>query len=254
LKQSKKETIFFDFQKAMDEYFKSEFNPDYIMINTSPELNDSRPFMWSGYDVQPMYTYLIDLTNGIDSLWNSLKKELRRDIQKTEADENLKIEVGDFEHYKKIYDLVCRRYKDQERIVNVPKDYLIEIYKNFKDNIRVVPAFYKNEIISGEIQILFKDKMTGWIGVPKTNLEYISPNALIQWKSLDYAIKNGMKYYEEMGANTERLCKYKSKFNPSLKMYFSIKKMGTKTKVIESFYLNLIKPVKNKFSFGGVPE
>jgi hypothetical protein len=50
--------------------------------------------------------------------------------------------------------------------------------------------------------------------------------------------------YIEIGANTERLCKYKSKYNPKLLISFSSKKyISHMSKIIETIYVKLFKKI-----------
>jgi len=47
-------------------------------------------------------------------------------------------------------------------------------------------------------------------------------NDLIHWRIIRDAIDEGYTTYDLVGANTERLCRYKSKFNPALRTYYSM--------------------------------
>ena len=61
-----------------------------------------------------------------------------------------------------------------------------------------------------------------WVGIPKSDLAGISPNALIQWEAIRWARKNGLEYYEEMEAGDDpRLIHFKAKYNPDLVIWYS---------------------------------
>lgn len=45
LKQNKRESLFMEFQNAVDEFIVSELKADYISVKTPPEMIDCRPFV-----------------------------------------------------------------------------------------------------------------------------------------------------------------------------------------------------------------
>jgi len=246
LKQSKKESIFVGFQRSVDEFISSEFGADYIYISTPPGLLDSRPLRWTGYDTRPVYSYLIDLTSGIDHIWKQLKKKLRQNINK-ERKRGIRIEEGSKNELEMIYNLLLERYEEQKRIVTVPKDYLLELYNClYPENMKIHIAKYQDEFIGGLIDLYYKDRASSWIGNPKPRLESINATDLLQWEAIKTAYDNGCKYYEEIGAGTERLCRYKSKFNPELSIHFSATKYNLLGYLAENSYVGILKPLYGK--------
>ena len=111
LKQDKKETLFREFQNKVDELVKSELKPSYTFISSSPGLLDVRPFKWSGYHVEPAYTYLLDLSNGETRVWEHFKKNLRNDISRTREREVF-VEEGSKEDLAWISKALAERYKN----------------------------------------------------------------------------------------------------------------------------------------------
>jgi len=248
LKQSKKESIFINFQKAVDEFISSELKADYVLISTSPGLLDPRPFKWTGYNVRPSYSYLINLSNGADYVWKQLKKHLRQSINKTKR-EGVSIEEGSKEELEAIYNLLNERYKEQERIVTVPKRYLFDLYDSFyPENLKIFVAKYKGEIRTGIIDIWYKDKVTTWIGSTKTYLRGISPNDLLFWETIRKGCEHGFKQYEIIGAaGNRRLHSYYSKCNPELLLWFSARKYSSFVpKLLETAYSKILKPTYGK--------
>ena len=50
-------------QKALDTYLKNELKSHFFTVRFSPFHTDVRPFIWDGYDVEPVFTYLFNLKN-----------------------------------------------------------------------------------------------------------------------------------------------------------------------------------------------
>ena len=112
LKQDKKESIFIKLQDEVDRYLFSELNCKYVRIRSSPGLFDSRPFTWSGYNVEPLYTYRINLTNGPAHVWENFDRQLRVTINKT-IREGVIVENGNKEDMEFIHSSSSRRYIEQ---------------------------------------------------------------------------------------------------------------------------------------------
>ena len=244
LKQDKKESIFIEFQRKVDEFIKSELESNYILISTSPGLLDARPFKWTGYHVEPIYNYIIDLNKGDDYAWQQFKKNLRQNINRA-IREGICIEEGSKEGLEWILNAFARRYKEQGKVASISKEYILDLYNAFyPQNLKIFVAKYNGEVVSGMVDIYYKDKVVSWLGNMKANVEGASPNELLQWEAIKSAIDHGLKYYEEMGANTERLCHYKSKYNPDLLICFSAKKYSSIiSKLAEVAYFKVLRPM-----------
>jgi len=241
LKQNKKESLFNQFQKEVDAYISNDLNPSYIHILTIPDFIDSRPFLWLNYNVTPKYNYVIDLSHGLDFVWKNLKKKLRQNICK-EDKKGVVIRKGTEKDMQEIYSLLSERYKDQDKNTRVNSDYLISLYSHFHpQNMKISVAEYEGEILGGLIDLYYKNKASSWIGNPKPKNTSIQSTDLLQWEAIKRSYNTGCSSYEEVGANTQRLCRYKSKFNPDLSINFSAKKTDLLASISEKTYNKLLR-------------
>jgi len=240
LKQDKKEFIFIEFQRSVDEFIREEMRAHYSLIKTAPGILDARPLKWNGYIVEPIYNYVIDLRKGADSIFKNFKKKLRQNINRAKR-RGISVEEGSKEDLEWIYETIVTRYEEQNRKTSLSKGYLIDLFNTFHpQNMKIFVAKYNGELIGGMIDFYYKNKVTSWLGNVKSNVGGMSPNELLQWEAIKHANKCGMEYYEEIGANTERLCHYKSKYNPNLLLCFSAKKYNTFfAKFVEYAYLTV---------------
>ncbi len=227
LKQDKKETIFMQVQEAVDTYLFGDQGCKFARIRTSPGLYDSRPLRWSGYTVEPFYTYRLDLTRGISTVWEQFDRKLRGDINKA-VREGVTVREGGRDDMIFIHDLLFKRYIEQGMKPRNYKPFLLDLYEKFsQEHLRIFVAEHKGERIGGTINICFQGIMYLWVGIPKTDLPGISVNDLIQWESIKWAEAHGLSFYEEMDAgNDPRLRHFKAKYNPDLLIWYS----GTKYK------------------------
>ena len=222
LKQDKKESTYLQIQQEMDKYIFETKGCKYARIRSSPGLYDSRPLRWAGYTVEPYYTYRIDLTKGIDQVWEQFDRKLRVEINKAVRD-GVTVRTGDKEDLEFIHDSLYKRYQEQGLKPFDNKKYLLALYNTFfPDNLKIFVAEYKGQRIGGTINLCFKNSMYLWVGIPKSDLAGISPNALIQWEAIRWSHEHGFVFYEEMEAGDDpRLIYFKSKYNPDLVIWYS---------------------------------
>ena len=248
LKQHKKETFFIDTQKALDLYIADELHADYVSIFLPPNLQDPRPFSWTGYGLRPVYDYVIDLRGSLDQIRANFGKNLRMAISQGEK-RGFVAETGNSDAWRTLYSLMVSRYEQQNKSVRVPIEYLEAVQKTFPDTIKTIVVKYEGEIVTGCIDILYRDELLSWIG----NLRPLkklspSPNDLCCYYEIAYAKQKALNYYiTAEAAGNPRLHEYYSKFNPDLRIRFSVKKASFLAQTCESAYVQVIKPVFDRF-------
>ena len=242
LKQNKKETNYLQVQEELDNYIFKINGCKYARIRTSPGLYDSRPLRWSGYTVDPLYTYRIDLTKGIDYVWEQFERKLRGMITKS-LKEGVTVRLGDKEDLEFIHTLLYNRYTQQGIQPTDYKNYLLDIYQQFSpENLKIFIAEYQGERISGTLNLCWKDVMYLWVGVPKIELSGVSPNDMINWEAIKWAHMNGFHYYDEMDSGDDpRLRHFKSKYNPDLAIWYSATKYSSFFYKVSENLFNIIR-------------
>ncbi len=223
-KRSKIERYFLDFWKAIDEYVATNFSPSYILIHTSPGILDARPFKWCGYYVEPRYTYVVDLNRRLEDVWLQLSRSLRRDIKK--AWKIFEIRSAKLEDLSALYDIMRKRGR-----IHCSLDYLGEIFKTFNKNIVAFVAEFEGEVVSGIVNLIYRNRVQFWIGLPRVDLP-TSPNGSLLWSSIEWAKAQGYGVYEIMSAEEYELFPFKSKFNANLEIYFSVRKFGAFARIL----------------------
>jgi len=236
LKQSKRESIYKDFQRSVEDFI-SKLKPHYISVSLTPFM-DPRPFIWSGYRLNANFDYYLILTRE-EEVWKNFDLNLRQHIKRAEK-KGIKIEEGSKEDLEFIYDSLLRRYREQKRTVTVPKDYLMELYDAFyPENLKVFIARYEGKNVGGIVALIFKDKIVFWIGAAKPEMKKVSPNDLAQWEAIRWGCSHGLRVYEEIGAGTERLVGFKNKYNPELSIRFTAVKSSLLSSIFEKIYPKL---------------
>jgi len=239
LKQEKKESLTIDFYTKVDKFIHDNFKPHYTYFKFPPGLIDCRPFKWLGYQANPVYSYLLDISIGLSNLKSNLSIQARRNVKKAEKD-GMSFELGSMEELEILYGMLYGRYTEQEREIPISKDYLLDVVFNrfFPENLKVFVIRHRdNEIVSGGVKLCYKDRVIDWIGQPKTTIR--TANDYLHWCVMKWGVEHKLHYYEIIGAGTQSICQFKSKFNPSLEIYFELKKSTIAGTLAEKLYRKL---------------
>jgi len=254
--QEKWESLYFDFLNSVENFIAHDLKAQYISISLAPDLQDSRHFTWAGYSFAVQYDYVTDLSKGAEFLFQTLDKKQRQDINRAKK-RGISVEIGGGKELGVIIDLMTDRYEQQEKIITVTREYLMDIYDVFKENMVIFIAKYEDEIITGLIDLTYKDTIYSWIGNARPRIPISpSPNDLVGWEAIKYGCDHNFKSHVTMSAaGNQRLHTYYStKFNPDLKIRFSAKKTSFLTGVLEKGYKNILKPLRGKMKSRGLLE
>jgi len=230
LKRCKRESRVLKLIEDINEFIEG-LKPNFVLIHTL--LEDVRPFKWLNYEVEPRYTYVLDLKS-IDDVWKGYHRSLRRGIEKAKR-KGITVRSGDRRDLEIIFDLL----NDRNRI-HTTKDFVFDVYDNF--NVEVFVAEHQGESLSGIVNVCYGNRVYFWIGSPKFSFKGVNPNELVFYESMKWALENGYREYEIMGADDRTLYDFKRKFNGKLKMFFTVRKLRPSIlRVLEATYRS-IKP------------
>jgi len=238
LKQRKRERRNRRFVTAALEWLADECSPKYERFVTPVGYGDPRPFTWEGFDVSPRFTYQVDLRPGSEAVMDSFKKSLRSDIRRS-LDEDYDVRRGDRSDVAFVVERVRERYEAQGESYSLQTDYVTDLYDALADDhAAVYVGHVDGERVSGIVRPAFDGTMYYWQGGGKPDLP-LPMNDLIHWEMIQDAIAEGIETYDLVGANTERICQYKAKFNPDLRPYYEVER-GTRA-------MNLVSEVYRRF-------
>ncbi len=237
LKQHQKENSLNKVADKINEEIK-KISPNYVSISLGTNFFDIRPFKWNGFDVDISYTYVIDLEKSLDIIWNEFDKDCRREIRTTDKYNISLKQTNDVETF---YTIMGNRYNKQGLTLPlISPEYFKEILSTFPKNIKIYFLYNNEDIVDITANYEYKNRLVfwkGWVSLDKS----IHSNEYLTWEFIKKAKSEGFTKLEIQGANTKRLCLFKSKFNPSLEMSFSLYKKDSFGKLAEWAYLNFMK-------------
>jgi lipid II:glycine glycyltransferase (peptidoglycan interpeptide bridge formation enzyme) len=236
-KQHKRELAYLDFQASIDQFI-AKLGARYIGITTSPGLLDIRPFLWSQYKVIPLYTYKIDLSPGKEIVCGAISQKVKQNVRNAEKRGIIVTESNDSESVEHIIYSLMRTFGKQQLKSPVQKGYLQELFEKFRQTgLKIYLANYEGKVIGSLMCSVYKETLVTWVGGSRNDSNNLEANELLTLYTLNKAIDEGFSWYELMGANTRRLCDFKSRFCPQPSLYFQINKAGFLGKMAEKTYI-----------------
>ena len=235
LKQRRKEKYLTDIVNELNGEIK-KLAPNYLSILTIPSFTDVRPFKWNDYEIDVGYEYVIDLTRSLDDIWGGFDATCKKNIKNTGRSGLVLKESDDVETFYKEMGERLSQKGQASMYQNQDPGYLREVLKSYPENVRMY-FLYDGDGISG-MQVIceYKDKFTLWLGSASGHY-----NEYLMWELIKIMKARGLKLFEIPDADTMRLSPFKAKFNPSLEIDYSIRKMDTLGKIAEWTFVNVIK-------------
>lgn len=235
-KQHRFELANLAFQKSIDDFIK-KIHADYILISTSPGLMDMRPFQWAGYDVRPSYTYIIDLSIGMEVIKSNLSKSLKNNINRGYKKGLVFSEESGLKSVDIIFQQVKQRYQDQGLVLPLNYEYLKDLFNKFEG--QAIKAYFvklDDDIVGGMFCTVHNDTMSEWVGSWRNYQTCEEANEILRWECINRAREEDYGWFEIIGANTLNLCNSKSQFNPTVICSFQLNKSNIKGKLAERAY------------------
>jgi len=232
-KRRKREKVNATFTEAVLEDMGIEDSLTLFRMMCPTSYPDPRPYVWSELSLDTSFTYHLSVDENIEDLRSSFSKSLRREIRDAE-ELDVSIERGGTESVGQIYDRTHERYAEQDRGFALDRAYVEDLTEALAEVDRCrtyVARDDEAEYLSGVVVLYSNDAAYFWLGGNRSVHEGTSVNGLLHWNIIeDIAAGEPLESvdtYDLMGANTERLCRYKSKFGASLVPYYSVESDGT---------------------------
>ena len=237
LKRRKRDRRHRRFIAAALEWVDERESPRYWTIRTTCGYEDVRPFSWNGFEVEPRYTYIVDIDQSPDELLSQFSSDLRRKLRR-EYDVDYEI-TEDHSAIDQIVELTRERHREQGEHYPITGAYVRDLADRLPEGtIRPYVCRIDGELAGGLIDVESEETAGAWIANGKTDAP-IPVNDLLEWRVCLDAMDRGRTTFDLMGANHERIYSYKAKFAPELVEYHSAKKWLPGMKTASRLYQTL---------------
>ncbi len=234
LKQRRAEKRHRRFVGAALDWVDDVVDPRYVHVRTDPSHPDPRPFLWNGFDATPRHTYRVDLSLGPETLLERFSGDARRNVDV--ENDGVTVRLGGRDEAAAIFDQVRARYAEQDEQFGVSTSFATDLYDELDDeHVRPYVCTVDGEFVGGILTLWDETTVYGWQGGVKTDAD-VPLNDMLDWHVMREAMDGGRSTYDLVGANTPRLCEYKSKFAPDVCTYHSLERAGLSAKAAVGLY------------------
>ncbi|KTG07824.1 hypothetical protein AUR64_01995 [Haloprofundus marisrubri] len=244
-KRRKRERVNREFTKEVLDDLQLDTSLSFFRMVCGTDYPDPRPYSWNEMRVNPYFTYVLDTENtSTDNLLSSFSKSLRREIRDAEETDVTIEAVPASEGAKLVYEDAKSRYEEQGENYQLSWPYVRDLTNALSDAGRCqvyVARAPDGEYLSGITTLYSNDMAYFWQGGTISEYDGTTVNSLIHWRIIqDIADGNApidsVTAYDLMGANTERLCRYKAKFGAELVPYYTVESSGASMDMAKKAY------------------
>ena len=165
----------------------------YILIkNYKSEISDMTAM--KGY-----VTDILTLDGDVGRIWQGFNAKLRNQIRKAEQN-NLKV-VTDNENVNDFYYVLSSNIKGHGTPV-YGISFINNILSCFPDDACITVVKFKDRLIGGALNIIFKDTMYVPFAASLRKYFYLCPNNILYWELIKKAVDNGCRYFD-FGRSTQ---------------------------------------------------
>ena len=234
MKRRKRERRHRRFVEAALDYVDDRIAPRFVNVRTAVGYDDPRPFLWNAFSPTPRYTYHVDLTKGPDELLAEAGSDLRSNVRKTD-DDAFEITTGGRVGMEQVLTNVRRRHEDQGVSYNVTPGLVRDLARVAPDAFTSYLCTVDDSFVGGMIVASDDDTVYRWQSFAQFDAS-VPVQDLLDWHVVSEAIDDGIETYDLVGANDQRLCKYKAKFAPDVETYYRLHRNGPMMEAIAKIY------------------
>lgn len=235
LKQRKAEKRHRRFVEAVDEAIREAFDPHYTHVRSGPAYADPRPFIWNDFAPEPRYTYEVDLEPEQDDLFMTFSGDVRENVRRAD-DDRYELLEGDAADAERIVEWVRERHDEQGVSFDVPPAFVADLYRALPDGtVRVYVCHSDGNFVGGEITLEDDQTLYGWQAAADYDHD-LAVSDLVVWHLLRDGRERGLERYDLGGANDPRLCRYKAKFNPEVRPYYTLERSSRAVTGLKELY------------------
>lgn len=214
---------------------------------------DPRPYSWNDLSMEPQFTYVVDIAgcDDVEDVMGGFSKSLRNEMRRLD-DVDLSIEIEGVESALRVYDDVVEQFAEHDETAPASRPFIRDLLSTLDDDRwRVYVARGPGGAYqSGIITLFSNDLAYYWQGGVRASYENISVNNLLHRVILEDLVADpeleSITGYDLVGANTERLCEYKGKFNGELRPYYVVESSGLEMQLAKSTYKKIAGSLSKK--------
>lgn len=208
-----------------------QFKPEYILIKTRLPLanNDEYSYFYTDYSY---YTFILDLTEGLQNVWNEKIKSKTRNQVRKGLKNILDIRIGYLDIIDDFYRVIATCWRDLGTPIH-SIDFFRNILINFKEKSKLIVIYYQNKPVSSALVLITDNTVHHpYAGTIKRH-NHLSINNALYYKIIEYACSLNIKYFDmgrsKLGQGTYR---YKEAWGAQpLQLFYYYYKLQNKERI-----------------------
>lgn len=182
--------LFFEYKRRLPRYVVyTEIRPIFDPQGISGTLLDL------GYNRIGHYNLLMNITPDAPDLWNRMHKERRRNVRKAQEYGLEFKEVVAQQEINVIIALILKTYK-RKRVPISSTDALKKANLFLCGSVRYFAAFYKGEMIAGQIRLYYNDLAYAWYAGSDEKHFKMYPNDFLMWNVICWSHEHGYRVFD----------------------------------------------------------
>ena len=240
-KQRKREHVNREFIQLVLDDIEPNSLRSVLRLECPLSFEDPRPFHWANLDVGIRFTYVLDLSDTTpEDVMAGFTRDLRKQIRNA-SELDVTIEPEGLESALRIFDEVDARYDEHGDTIPLTRELYGDLVEALGDRCRVYVARDDEGEYLGGVTVLYSNEHAlFWQGGVATQYQGVSINSLLHWRIIKDIFEDpeleSITGYDLFGANTPRLCEYKSKFGATLTPNYVIESNGVGMAVAKRAY------------------
>lgn len=182
---------------------------------------DMQPFLWRGFRVAPAYSYVIDLSETQEALWQTMSSDRRKSIKKAQKDAILIEETRDFERILKLVKMTFERQGQRLASKHVER-VLFSFSRDDNSFARVAVSGGRDVACTYCVH----DERTAYylLGGYDAEHRHHGAAATCMWESIRRAHDLGLEEFDFEGSSVPPIERYFRGFGGALKHSFKVTK------------------------------
>ena len=214
---------------------------DFFYQNFSYSFTNWLPFYWRGFNQTTKYSYLLDGSEDLQTIFNNLDTKTRRNIKKAQSF----VEIYEEDDIEVFYNIQKMTFERQ----NLSSPFTLDFLRNFDDKLKankarkIFAAKDKENNIHTASYIVWDEKMVyGLMTGNNTAFRNSGANSLILWHIINFAKENN-KGYDFCGSVIESIESFCRRFGLKQTPYYVISKNFNNRYIVCKFIVNIIRNI-----------
>ncbi len=215
--------------------FLAKLNCSLIEIALPHSIVDTQPFQWKNFSVSPKYTYILNLNEDVNCLWDHFSSQRRKSIRKAENDKLIVKKVTNFNETRT---LIEKTFNRQNKKINLQVlDNILNIFADESNSFAFVAYADKRPIA---VTFCLFDSHSAYyiLGGYDEKFKHHGAGAITMWEAIQYAKKMGLRNFDFEGSMIPSVEEYFREFGGRLTPFYKISRTAWPLKLLKK--LNLV--------------